>query len=404
MDIVFIHGNYPGQFRHLAPCLANLREHRVIFLTEKEDIESGKHGNIEIRKFKQHREPSNTSHQYLTTSEEAIIKGQAILRELDNLKKDGINPRVVITHAGMGLGLFVKDIVPDALHIGLFEWYFQEETTSWLIEDYNLDTKLRTRFRNMPIVEEIMRCDVGVVPTDWQKKQFPKIFQDKLEIIFDGIDCNFFNKDEKIKDQTLKLRGELNKEDIKIESSMKVMSYATRGMETLRGFPEFMRVASKCLEEDPNLLVIIAGRDRCAYSYQPRSHGGSWKRKLLDELGEFKGKERMIFTGLLSYNAYKKLLQRSDLHCYFTRPYVTSWSLFEAASCGAKLCMNKSDATKNIVEKEADVIWVDIDNSNELYLEIKSALEKGAKSSALPEIYEINNCIKKWINLINKNL
>ena len=31
----------------------------------------------------------------------------------------------------------------------------------------------------------------------------------------------------------------------------------------------------------------------------------------------------------MPYEHYKQLLQRSNLHCYFTRPYVTSWSLLK---------------------------------------------------------------------------
>ena len=99
-------------------------------------------------------------------------------------------------------------------------------------------------------------------------------------------------------------------------------------------------------------MVVIAGADRCAYSYTAPDHEGSWKKHLLAKLGSFEGRERIHFTGLLTYNDYRNLLWRSNLHCYFTRPYVTSWSLFEAAACGARLAVNKSPATSGITEKE----------------------------------------------------
>ena len=136
----------------------------------------------------------------------------------------------------------------------------------------------------------------------------------------------------------VELDGEDLTENIKIKSNEILLSYATRGMETLRGFPEFLRTAAHALSEIPTLQVVIAGRDRCAYSYGAPSHDGSWKKRILEEIGDFIGKERLHFTGLMPYIHYRKLLQRSNLHCYFTRPYVTSWSLFEAAACGARLC------------------------------------------------------------------
>ena len=45
-------------------------------------------------------------------TEEAVLKGQSVLRALHELVQEGMNPRLVITHAGMGLGLFVKDLLP----------------------------------------------------------------------------------------------------------------------------------------------------------------------------------------------------------------------------------------------------------------------------------------------------
>ena len=37
MDIIFIHGNYPAQFKHLAAQLGAQATHRVYFITAKEE-------------------------------------------------------------------------------------------------------------------------------------------------------------------------------------------------------------------------------------------------------------------------------------------------------------------------------------------------------------------------------
>ena len=67
------------------------------------------------------------------------------------------------------------------------------------------------------------------------KKQFPAVFQNKLRVIFDGIDLNFFRSNDNIDREDVNIKGENNIE-IKIRPNDKVISYATRGMETLRGF------------------------------------------------------------------------------------------------------------------------------------------------------------------------
>ena len=406
MDIVFIHGNYPAQFRHLAAALGQAGQHRVVFLTAREDAESQPIPGVMIRRFQLHRTPNAGTHHYLLATEEAVLKGQAVLRALHELVAEGINPRLVISHGGMGLGLFVKDFLPDAVHIGLFEWYFRPETARWLMAEFGLDQQLLTRMRNLPILEELESCDLGVVPTNWQKQQFPAAFQNKLEVIFDGIDTSFFQPDASIDNRVVELRGGELDQPLRIAPGQRLLSYATRGMETLRGFPEFLRSAAACLADDDNLQVVVAGRDVRAYSYGAPSHGGSWKQAMLAELGDFSGQDRLHFMGLMPYVHYRSLLQRSNLHCYFTRPYVTSWSLFEAAACGARLCVNGGPVTEGVVVNASAVAWVDLDQPKSLAAAVMERLRdpKGTQRAALKPCYELPVSLQHWQTLVNRCL
>lgn len=192
MDILFIHGNYPGQFRNLAMMLGKDDKHRVVFLTAKKVASEEALPGVEIYTYNGHREPSEQTHHYLHATEEAVLQGQAVVRRLADLLETGLRPRIVVTHAGMGIGLFIKKILPKAMHVGYFEWYFRSETTKHLLRDYDLDAQLRTGLRNLPILQELERCDMAVIPTRWQKDQFPEAYKEKLEVIFDGVDTGFF--------------------------------------------------------------------------------------------------------------------------------------------------------------------------------------------------------------------
>ena len=405
MDCLFIHGNYPGQFRHLAPLLAS-SGHRVVFLTNRLDAQDHAQQGIEIRNYNLHRGPSKHTHHYLQNSEDAVLQGQAILRELNQLLEEGFSPRFVITHGGMGLGLFIKDLLPQSIHIGYFEWYFQPETTQHLVAQLNLDMKLKTGLRNLPILQELERCDLAVVPTQWQKQQFPQAYQAKLNVIFDGIDRQFFHPQDKNgqrKRCPLKLRNRETNEKFVVPEKAKLISYATRGMETLRGFPEFMRALPDLFAREQNLYVVIAGADRRAYSYDAPSHHGSWKLRLLEEIKGKAPRDRILFTGLLDYIDYRSLLWRTDLHCYFTRPYVTSWSLFEAAACGAQLAVNKSPATRDIVDDKS-VTWVNLDKQQELTQKLNDALHKPSKKSYLMPGFDLDTALQEWESLLNRAL
>lgn len=407
MDFLFIHGNYPAQFRHLAPLLGRDQQHRVVFLTSRQDAEKEPLPGVEIRTFACHRRPHPETHHYLTATEDAVLQGQAVIKAMAHLLEEGLRPRVVISHSGMGLGLFIKDLLPKALHIGYFEWYFRPETTKHLLKSFELNEQLVSGLRNLPILQELECCDLGVVPTEWQKCQFPKPYQEKLSVIFDGIDTNFFQPcpPELLlgkKDLTISNRD--NGETFLLKAGHKIISYATRGMEPLRGFPEFLKAMPALLKPDPMLQVVIAGADRRAYSYGAPSHNGSWKEHLLDELGEFPGRERILFTGLLNYADYRTLLWRSNLHCYFTRPYVTSWSLFEASACGARLAVNKSPATDGIVENDS-VAWVDLDGHEDLSRLLRKALEDTNRPCAkIKPGFELSRSLQLWEQLLNQGL
>ena len=405
MDCLFIHGNYPAQFKHLAPLLAQAG-HRVVFLTNRNDTDKLGDTKIEVRQYILHRGASPQTHHYLTSTEEAVLQGQAVLRAIDDLIKEGFQPRFVITHGGVGLGLFIKDILPKSIHIGYFEWYFQPETTRHLINNLNLNSKLSSSLRNLPILHELEKCDIAVTPTKWQKQQFPEAYLSKIEVIFDGIDTHFFRPpahEKHRKNYPITIQNRETKKKFEIFKDTRLISYATRGMEPLRGFPEFMRSLPQLFKKFDDLIVVIAGADRRAYSYDAPSHEGSWKNHLLAELNDQIPSNKLYFTGLLDYNDYRELLWRTNLHCYFTKPYVTSWSLFEAAACGARLAVNKNQATEGIIE-EKSANWVSLDDQINLTQQLEILLaEPGTQSKLCPE-FDLQTSLKKWERLLNSAL
>ena len=254
-------------------CFCTNEQHKPVFLTAREDAGKDKLQGLEIVQYEQHRETSKGIHHYLHATEEAVLQGQAVVRSIDKLIQKGFRPELIIFHGGMGLGLFLRDILPEAKLIGYFEWWFTPETTKYLVEKFDLNVQLSSGLRNLATLQEIERCDEAVVPTEWQKKQFPVLLQEKLEVIFDGIDGRFFHQpDHDIDSKELVIHNRESAEQFKFKPSTTIMSYATRGMEPIRGFPEFMRTLPNAFEQVQDLEVVIAGADRCAYSYPAPSN------------------------------------------------------------------------------------------------------------------------------------
>ena len=74
MNILFIHGNYPAQFRYLAPLLAQDPNHKVIFLTNREDAGDEQLRGVNIRNIEAHRPVNKETHHYLISAEESVLQ------------------------------------------------------------------------------------------------------------------------------------------------------------------------------------------------------------------------------------------------------------------------------------------------------------------------------------------
>lgn len=344
MKILFIHGNYPGQFHWLAEALGQQGQHEVRFLTARADAANIPIAGVQVELYQEPSEQTAGAGPLQAATAAAIARATVIEARLLELAQQGFVPQLAVVHGGNGLGLLIKTLIPDCRLVGYFEWYFQPDSAAVLLGNAGRRERAMITMRNLTIGQELLQCDAAVVPTAWQAQQFPEGVRPLLTQIFDGVDGSVFqppaNPD---RNWPLHLEGETGA--VTVAADQPLLTYATRGMEPLRGFPEFMRALPAVLAAVPELQVLIAGRDRSAYGARAPSHGGSWKAMVLAELGDFPGRERIAFTGLLPRRTYVNMLQRSNLHCYFSRPYVTSWSLFEAVACGAPVLTNPGATT-----------------------------------------------------------
>ena len=403
MNLLFIHNNFPGQFLELAPFLAKQTASRTVFLTESDNPQGIDLAGVELVTFVTHRQPAEGVHVYLRPSEEAVLRGQAVLRALLQLSEEGFTPDVAVVHGGEGFGLYLKTLLPKLRLISYMEWYFRPETSKYLYADFDINDSLSTQTRNWPILQELVEADVVVSPTAWQRQQFPKPWLEQIKVIFDGVDTNFFRPPQVRSRLSLTLKSGTNGQVIEIPESVPLLTYAMRGMEPLRGFAEFLRVAAYAQQQLPNLHVVVAGDDRIAYSYGSKHESGSWKRQLLEELKGQLDLTRLHFPGLVNYGELQQLFQRSDLHCYFTRPYVISWGLFQAAACGSPLLVNRFPGVEDVFLDLQRVTLVDLENQVELNQQVVHALQvqnKEQPMSNLRQGLDLTQGLIAWCDLI----
>ncbi|MGE4298706.1 MAG: glycosyltransferase family 4 protein [Desulfovibrionaceae bacterium] len=375
MNILFLHPNFPAQFRHMAAAFGSNKQHRVVFATMNERPE-WKIPGVEKAVFGLKKGPDEGTPFMTRHFTEALMKGEAFYVLAKDMAKRGFTPDIVVGHSGWGTTMFVKDAFPKIPFVCFFEWYYRafgSDADFDPSEPLTERTLLHIRAKNAPILIDLAACDMGYSPTHWQKAQFPREFHGKIAVRHDGIDTTYFAP---MPGQTMVLP------DLDLSLEQEIVTYATRGMEPYRGFPQFMRATEILLKKRPRCHVVIAGSDRVSYGRQ-LPEGETYKQRMLDTLDL--DMSRVHFVGSLPYGQYKRLLQASHAHIYLTRPFVLSWSMLEAMSCGCCVVASDTAPVREVVRNDVNGLLVDFFSPEQIAARVGEVLDDPDRKRAIRE-------------------
>jgi len=362
MRLLFLHNNFPAQYRNLAPLIASNEKNKVVFGTMRRE---GEMKNIIKVYYKPAREVSPDTHHYLKNAESAILHGQSVYRLCKALKKKGFIPDVICAHSGWGPSIFIKEVFPESQLIGYFEWYYHSHNSDFNFLPYEVmeDDYLRLRIKNTSLMYDLVACDWGISPTQWQWSQFPDEFQSKLSVLHDGINTNLMCP---------KPGARMILDNLNLSHVDEIVTYVARGMEEYRGFPQFMQAIEILLKRRPQTHVVIVGQDRVAYG-RKLPGGQTFKQKMLEELSL--DMTRVHFTDCVSYSNLIKLFQASSVHVYLSVPFVLSWSMLEAMSAGCLVVGSDTPPVREAISDGENGLLVDFFDVEKIADRIEEVLE-----------------------------
>lgn len=333
MQILFIHQNFPGQFKHLAPALVS-RGHQVTAMTLQPNPAETWQG-VRLMPYGVSRGTTPGVHPWVSDFETKTIRGEACFRAALPLKAQGFTPDVIIAHPGWGESLFLKDVWPTA-RLGIYcEFFYHPHGADvgfdpeFPVRDPGEVCRLRLKNLNNQLHFEV--ADAGLSPTHWQADTFPPPFRDRITVVHDGLDTRTLAPNRTV---SLTLNGHLT-----LTTRDEVITFVNRNLEPYRGYHSFMRALPEILQRRPNARVLIVGGDAVSYGASPPP-GRTWKDIFAAEVRPRIPEAdwaRVHFLGHIPYQSFIPLLQLSTVHVYLTYPFVLSWSLLEAMSAGAAI-------------------------------------------------------------------
>jgi glycosyltransferase involved in cell wall biosynthesis len=348
MHVLFVHQNYPAQFGHVAAYLAARHGFRCTFVSEKPPAVAG---GVERIQYRVRGGATRATHYCSRTFENAVWHCHAVYQALQ--ARPDVRPDLVVGHSGFGSTLFLRELY-DCPVLNYFEYFYRPRNSDM---DFRPDfpstelDRLRARARNAMILLDLENCELGYSPTRWQRDRLPPLFHDKVRVIFDGIDTQQWRPDPAARQQR-RLGG------LTFPEGARLVTYATRGMESMRGFDVFMQMAKKLCDRRQDVLFLIAGQDRVCYGGDDKVTGGqSFKEWVLSR--DAYDLSRFVFLGLLPPAELARLFALSDLHVYLTVPFVLSWSVLNALACGATVLASDTAPVREVIEHGTNGLLAD---------------------------------------------
>ena len=377
---LFIHQNFPGQFRHLAPALA-AAGHEVVALGMRSTVEQ----LPGVRYFAhQARVPAGTSEQpaQLRDLFSKVLRGESASATLARLKEQGFTPDTVFVHPGWGESLFVRDVFPHARLLVYAEYYYSAEGgDSFFDPEFSKQPTLaelqRLRLRNTHLMHALSDADAALAPTHFQRGRHPAWCREKISVIHDGIDTERFRPDTGAS-VSLAAAG------ITLRPGDEVVTFVSRQLEPYRGYHIFMRALPELQRLRPNARIVIVGGDGASYGAAAPA-GKTWKAIFRDEVASELDMCRVHFVGKLPHELLTQLMQVSAVYTYLTYPFVLSWSLLEAMSTGCLVVGSRTAPLEEVIEHGRNGLLTDFFDPHALAHTVADALDRRSSLGALRE-------------------
>jgi len=353
MHLLLVHQNFPGQFRELAPAWL-AAGHRV--------------SAIGTRAAEEFASPAWTGLDYHPYScAEDCDQADAFRQHALHLRRhQRLNPDLVIAHSGWGEAEPIKDIWPKASLIVYPELWGSARALGvgfdHLPVALSADDQRAITTQNQRTARAIRRADAVVVPTRFQRDSFPEVLRQRCIPIHEGVNTTRLQPDPQARLQLPDGRS-FSRHD-------RVITFASRRFEPLRGLRPFMAALPPLLAADPELQVLMVGGSGDGYGIDDGSSIGFEH-------------ERLHRLGALPYPDLLRLFQISRAHVYLTYPYTLSWSLLEAMACATPVISNHSGPVAEVIASGRNGLLIDFNRPDQLRQALQRLLAAPELAQAL---------------------
>jgi glycosyltransferase involved in cell wall biosynthesis len=392
MHAMFIHPAFPGPFAAVAHYLKMQLHWDCTYVTH---VDTGKL-NLSFTHINYRLKEDVPSPAVFTNPDDLnglLEHLAAIYRGLRRVPQ--IKPDLVVGHTSFGTLLYLRNLYPCPF-VGYFELYPGQFWNDGLVLRKEFPPTEVVRLANATYhaltLLQLQAVDAAYTPTQTQLATCPAEYRHKIRVIPEGVDCQIFQprpRPAKIGDAT-------------ITPETRVITYVSRGLESVRGFDVFMRLAKRIAERRPDVLFVVVGAERTNHGHEMAHLGGmSFKQWVLSQ--DNYDLSKFVFLGAPSLEQLNAAYNASDLHVHLSVPYVPSPSILQAMASGCAILGSATAPVQEFIEDGVHgklVDFYDVDAMTEKALELLTKpdqakrLGREARLHVL-ESYEANQCVRR---------
>ncbi|MFO0845706.1 MAG: glycosyltransferase [Gemmataceae bacterium] len=394
MHVMFLHPNFPAQFGLLAHFLSTQLHWNCTYVTSVDTTHLQLPFNhIHYRLKDNEPQPkvfyNPDSVQGLFDHMAAIYRG---LRGVPEMRPD-----LVVGHMSYGTMLYLRNLY-DCPFVGFYELLPPPFWGEGMVLRKEFPPPEGVRLFNAGYHTfthlHLHSCDAAYTPTAYQSTTCPMEWRHKLRVLPEGIDCQFFHP----RPRPTKFR------DRSFDASTKVVTYVSRGLESVRGFDIFMRAAKQVSQARDDVVFLIVGAERTNYGHELyHLEGQSFKQWVLSQ--DDYDPERFLFLDLIPMTDIAQLFNLSDVHVSLTVPYTVPTSMLQAMASGCPVVGSATAPVQEFLDDGEQGLLADFYTPDQVAARILELLADPERARQLGtngrqrivEGYDLGACLQRLV-------
>jgi glycosyltransferase involved in cell wall biosynthesis len=253
---------------------------------------------------------------------------------------------------GLGSTLYASVTLPRVPIVQFLEYYYHPTRHDLADELVATMPPAYVHWRRAANVVDLLDLENRVLPwapTAWQRDLYPPEYRDDFFVLHDGVDSRRFAP---------RLEKPRSIAGRSIPPDVKILTFVARGLDRLRGFDRFLKLANAVMKVRSDVVALVVGEPMVGRTLDLVFYGKDHRAHALQQ-DPPTDPDRLWFLGGVTPTVLADVLAASDLHVAPGRTYAPARSLLEAMAAGRVILASDTPPHRELIRPGVDGLLAD---------------------------------------------